>query len=208
MSQFLDTRSTQHHSRSGTRGFTLAETITVVAIVGLVGVALTTLIAYFYRTNAYVFQQTSAVDSAQRGLQYAFKNLREASYGDDGSYPLQSAATSSIVFFSDVDNDGPVERVRIYVLNGTLYRVVTNSAGSPPSYTGQAAATTTIATSVTNATSTPIFKYYDANGAQLTAPADTSKVASVQTELQVDLNPTRAPDIFVLRASTTLRNLR
>lgn len=196
------------YSRNYHRGFTLAETIVVVAIVSVVGVALTSLIAYFYKSNSYIFQQTGAIDSAHRGLEYSFKNLREASYGDDGAYPVESAATSSIVFYSDVDNDGPVERVKIYLLNGTFYRVVTNSAGSPPSYVGQSSATTTIATSVVNATSTPIFRYYGQTGAELSAPADTSKVASVSTELRVDLNPARAPDIFTLKASATLRNLR
>lgn len=190
------------------RGFSLAETVVSVAIIGVVGVAVMSLITYFYKSNAYVFQQTGAVDSAHRGLDYTFKNLREASYGDDGSFPVQAAATSSITFYSDVDNDGPVERVRVYLLGNTLYRTVVNSAGNPPSYAGQSQSTTTIATYVTNGTSTPIFKYYDANGAQLAAPVDVSKVASVATELSVDLNPSRAPDIFVLRASATLRNLR
>lgn len=198
----------KHPFRSSPSGFSLAETVVVIAIFSLVSVALTTMITYFYRSNAYVFQQTGAIDSASRGLSYSFKNLREASYGDDGSFPLESAATSSIVFYSDVDNDGPVERVRVYALKGTLYRVVTNSAGSPPSYTGQAPATTTIATSIVNATSTPIFRYYDAEGVELSSPADTSKVVTVMTHLTVDLNPSRAPDIFTLRASATLRNLR
>ncbi|RTL01734.1 MAG: hypothetical protein EKK59_02685 [Neisseriaceae bacterium] len=198
----------QQLSRSSARGFTLAEVVTVVAITTVVGVALTSMITYFYRSNAYLFQQTSAVDSATRGLQISFKNLREASYGDDGSYPVESAATSSMVFYSDIDPDGPVERVRIYLLNGTLYRVVTNSGGSPPSYVGQATATSTIATSVVNGTSTPLFRFYDANGVELTTPVNTAKVSTVTTQLLVDLNPTRAPDIITLRASATIRNLR
>ncbi len=198
----------QQRFRSNARGFTLVETMVVVTIITLVGVALTSLITYFYRTNTYVLQQTGAIDSAQRGLDMSFKNLREASYGDDGSYPIETAATSSIVFYSDIDPDGPVEQVRIYLYKGTLYRVVTNSAGSPPSYDGQPQSTTTIATSVVNATSTPIFRYYNSSGTELSAPADASQVATVQTELRVDLNPTRAPDIFTLKANATIRNLR
>ena len=190
------------------RGFTLAETIMVVALTSVVGVAVMNMITFFYTSNAYVFQQTTAVDSAHRGLELTFKNLREASYGDDGSYPVEQGATSTITFYSDVDSDGPVEKVRIYLLNGTLYRVIINSAGSPPSYAGQSQSTTTIATSVRNTASTPIFRYYDANGVLLSTPVDTSKVTSISTELVVDLNPLKAPDIFTLRASATLRNLR
>jgi type II secretory pathway pseudopilin PulG len=208
MFQFPDTYFMQRYSRNASRGFTLGETIVVVAIIGAVGVAVTSMITFFYRSNAYAFQQTSAVDSAHRGLDGSFRNMREASYGDDGSYPVESAATSSVTFYSDVDNDGPVEKVRLYILAGTLYRQVTNSAGSPPSYTGQTISTSTIATNVVNATSTPVFRYYDTNGTELTAPADVSKVVAVATTLSVDLNPSRAPDIFTLQASATLRNLR
>lgn len=198
----------QQSSRNPVRGFTLAETVVVISLTAVVGVAVMNMITFFYTSNAYVFQQTGAVDSAHRGLDFAFHNLREASYGDDGSYPVAEGATSTVTFYSDVDNDGPVEKVRIYLYNGTLYRVVTNSAGSPPSYVGQSQSTTTIATSVRNTASTPIFRYYDSTGALLTTPVDTSKVSSISTELVVDLNPQRAPDIFTLRASATLRNLR
>ncbi|MBP7741139.1 MAG: hypothetical protein KA104_00415 [Candidatus Pacebacteria bacterium] len=208
MFRYLVTLSMQLSSRKPIRGFTLAETVVVISLTAVIGVAVMNMITFFYTSNAYVFQQTGAVDSAHRGLDTTFKNLREASYGDDGSYPIESGATSTITFYSDVDNDGPVEKVRIYLFNGSLYRVITNSAGSPPSYVGQTQSTTTIATSVRNSTSTPIFRYYDAGGTLLTTPVDTSKVSSISTELTVDLNPLRAPDIFTLRASATLRNLR
>jgi prepilin-type N-terminal cleavage/methylation domain-containing protein len=190
------------------RGFTLAETVVVIAIVAVVGLAVTSMIAFFYKSNAYVFQQTSALDSAHRGVEYSFLNIREASYGDDGSYPVAQAATSSITFYADVDNDGPIERIRVYLAGGTLYRGVTNSAGSPPTYSGQTEAISTIATNVVNAPAVPIFRYFNKDGTELTTPINVSDIASVATELSVDLNPSRAPDIFTLRASATLRNHR
>ncbi|MDB5265031.1 MAG: hypothetical protein JWN64_602 [Parcubacteria group bacterium] len=205
MSQYPDKLSMQHHSR---RAFSLAETVVVVAITSVVGIAITGSIAYFYKANAFVLQQVSSIDSAHRGLDISFRNLREASYGDDGSYPIASVATSSIIFFSDVDNDGVVEKIRLYLLNGTLYRTVANSAGSPPSYVGQTEATSTIATTVVNSASTPIFRYYNSAGTELTGTINLSQITSIETRLDVDLNPLRAPDLFTLKASATLRNLR
>lgn len=190
------------------RGFTLIETIVVVAILTVVGIGLLTMIAYFYRSNAFVLEQTSALDSAHRGIDDAFGVLREASYGEDGSYPIAAAATSSMTFYSDVDSDSPVERVRLYLSNGTFYQGVTNAAGSPPSYTGQTESVYTIATWVSNATSTPIFRYYNTDGTELTGSVVLSDVASVRLRLDVDLNPLRAPNILTMEQSATLRNLR
>ncbi len=190
------------------RGFSLAETVVVIAITGLVGVALALMIAYFYRSNAYVLEQTGAVDSASRGIEVALGALRESSYGEDGAYPLAAVATSSITFYSDIDQDASVEKVRLYLSNGTFYQVVTGSAGNPPSYAGQASATSTIATYVKNATSTPIFRYFGASGNELTGVIDLADVRSIQSRLDVDINPLRAPNILRLEGSATLRNLR
>lgn len=188
------------------RGFTLAEMLVVVAITGIVGGSLLFVIQNFYRSNAYVFESAVSVETARRGIGTTLQDIREASYGDDGSYPISSVATSSITFYSDLDNDPNVERVRIFIQNNTLYRVVTDSAGNPPSYTGQTGATTTILTYIRNAT-TPLFTYYNAEGTALSATStDVSEITSVAATLMVDLNPNRAPNVLTLTGTATLRN--
>lgn len=190
------------------KAFTLAETVVVTAILGTVTLALTSMIWFFYRSNAYLLEQTSAVDSSNRGLNIAYKDIREASYGEDGAYPIAVAATSTMTFYSDIDKDGPVEKVRLYLSGGTFYRGVTNASGNPPSYSGQPETIYTIATWVKNATSTPAILYYDSAGTELTGTVNVSNVRSVRIRLDVDLNPQRAPNVLTLERTATLRNLR
>jgi len=190
------------------RGLTLIETLVVVALMAVVGVALQYAIQYFYRANTQVLQGTAAVNSARNGVTTLSSNIREATYGDDGAYPLAQAATSSVTFYADVDKDGGVERVRTYLSGATLYRTVTNASGNPPSYAGQASATTTIATYVANGTGVPLFRYFNESGTELTGTIDTTEVASVSVTLMVDINPLRAPDIYTLTQTAMLRNLR
>lgn len=188
---------------------TFIEMLVVIAIISTAGIALSSAIQYFYKSNAFLLEQTTALDSARRGVREAVVAIRESSYGDDGSYPIEAAATSSITFYSDFDKDNSVEKERYVLISGTLYRVVTNSGGSPPTYNGQPMSTSTIATYVTNDASTPLFTYFNATGVQLsTTSTDESAIASVTITLMVDLNPVRAPNVFTLMERATLRNLR
>ena len=191
------------------KAFTLIETLVVITVTVTVGMALTFLIANFYKSNGYLLEQTSAIDSAHRGLQLSFEDLREASYGDDGSYPIQSVGTSTITFFSDIDGDGSVEMIRLYLSSGTFYRGVTDSTSSPPIYTGQPEQKVIIASYVRNASSSPLFTYFDSTGTAISSSTvDVTQIRSVSTSVQVDLNPSRAPDILTLTGTATLRNLR
>ncbi len=196
-------------TRQPHRGISLAETVVVIAITAAVAGSLLSAIRYFYVNNAYVFEAATSVDNARRGIATALADLREASYADDGSYPLGAVGTSSITFYSDIDSDGGVERVKIWKVGTTLYKVVTNASGNPPTYTGQSNATTTLALYLRNATSTPLFTYYDSTGAQLaTTSTPLASIATVAARIQIDLNPNRAPNVFTLSGSATLRNLR
>lgn len=198
----------QHHSHN-MRGFTLVEMLVVIFITGIVGIAINSMVVNFYKTNAYLLEETKAIDSAHRGLSTSFIDLREASYGDDGSYPIRSVSTSSITFFSDVNNDGVVEKIRLYLLNGSFYRGVTESTSTPPTYVGQPEFSTTIANYVRNSTTTPIFRFYDVNGTLISSSTvPIASIASISTSLMVDLNPLRAPDILILQETATLRNIR
>ena len=190
------------------RGFTLVETVVVIALTVLITLTLGSLIVYFYKTNAYALGQSTAVGQARHGVEDAMVHLREASYGSDGSYPIESVATSSIVFYANINNNFFVERVTYSLKNGTFYRTVGEPSGNPPSYVSQTIATTTIATSVVNATSTPVFRYFDSTGAELTPPINISQIASIRTTVVIDVNVNRAPVAFTLSGGATLRNLQ
>lgn len=189
-------------------GFTLIETVVTIAATALIFVVLGVLLAYFYKTNAYTLEQTTQVGEARAGVEDAMSHLREASYGSDGSYPIAQAATSSVVFYANVNNDSYIQQVTYTLQNGTLYRTVAEPSGNPPTYAGAAIATTTIATYVVNSTSTPIFLYFNNAGVQLSPPINTSQIASVQTTVIVDVNVNRSPTAFTLSGGATLRNLR
>lgn len=190
------------------RGFTFIEMMVVIAATVLVMGVLSMLIVYFYKTNAFTLQQAIASQQARQGVEDAMRHLREASYGSDGSYPIGTAGTSTIVFYANVNSSPDIERVTYSLVSGTLYRGITEPAGSPPTYTGAASATSTIATSIVNSTSSPVFTYFDANGNELTAPINVSKIASVRTTLLINVNVNRAPVTYTLYAGATLRNLK
>lgn len=190
------------------RAFTLIETIVVVAATAFIFVTIGSLIVYFYRTNAYTLEQSTAVGQARRGVEDAMRYLREASYANDGSYPIKSVATSSIAFFANTNSDYIIEKVTYILINGTFYRTIAVPTGSPLTYVGATISTTTIATMVVNGTSTPMFRYFNNIGVELTLPIDISKISSIKTTVVVDVNVNRSPFPFTLSGAATLRNLR
>lgn len=189
------------------RAFTLVETVVVIALTALIMITLGILLAYFYKTDTYTLEQSVQVEQARRGVENAMRYLREASYGSDGSYPIGSAGTSTITFYSNTDTDSAIERVTYEVINGIFYQVITQPAGNPPAYTGSVS-TSTLTTPIVNSTSTPIFRYFDNNGAELLPPVNVGAIASVRTTLVVDADVNRAPVSFTLSGAATLRNLR
>ncbi|MDB5189955.1 MAG: Type pilus pilin [Parcubacteria group bacterium] len=192
-----------------TRGFTLVELLTVISITSVVLLALTSVIRSFYINNAYLLERTESLSSAQRGVSDSIKTIREASYGDDGSYPIAAAGTSTITVYANIDSDSAVEKVKYYLSGTNFYRVIYQATGSPPVYSSTPVSTTTIATYARNASSTPLFTYYDTNGVQLSTTSPVlASISSVQVSLLVDLNPNRAPNVFTLTESATLRNIK
>lgn len=180
----------------------------VVAITAVVGGALMSAINFFYRDNAYVFQEASAVQSARRGLTGALTDIRQATYGADGAYPIAAAATSSITIYADTDGNGTVEKVRYYLEAGTFYRGIMEAEGNPSSYEDAEELFSVLAENVRMNAETPIFRYADGEGEWLSEPINTGAIASVSMELSIDADPVRLPNALTLQGAATLRNLR
>lgn len=97
------------------RGFTLIETLVAIAIFALALGAIFGSVVILYRTYGYTWQQSVAIDEARKGIETMAKEIREARMGDDGSYPIEKAEDKEFIFYSDIDEDGKVERVRYFL---------------------------------------------------------------------------------------------
>jgi type II secretory pathway pseudopilin PulG len=187
-------------------GITIIETIVYIAVFVVVMGAAAGFIVYFYKTNSYVLEQAFAVREARRGIETMVREIREATYSDTGAYPVIQASDQSFSFYSDIDRDNNVERVR-YFLDGTNFmKGETEAVGDPPNYKDENEITSIVSDNVRNGAA-EIFSYYDASGSQITDLSQVTKIRLVRAELIVNVDPNRPPNDFILRSNAQLRNL-
>ena len=135
-----------------------------------------------------------------------------------GGYPIETAGTSSITFYNDIDDDGIKERIRYYLLGRTLYRGYIKPTVDQNGQTLGPESTSTVITNVNNTAANPLFTYYDTsyNGAQtsatssaaLTYPLDISRIRLVQIRVLTDNNTNEPLAPLELSTQTTIRNLK
>lgn len=190
------------------RGLTILEAVVSVSIFTVVMASIVTSIIFFYRANASSLEQAYQVESARRGVELLVRDLREATYGDNGAYPIANIGSTTMTFFSDTDKDAVVEQITYSVIGTEFYRYVLDSSGTPPTYSG-VGATSTVSQYVRNFEEGKIvFHYFDVDGNEISDYAEVDEVRSVTIELVVNILPIRAPEEFTLRSSATIRNLR
>ena len=97
------------------KGFTLVETLITIFIFVLAIGLVTAFIVFSYRSQRYNWQQAQAIDEARRGIDTMISELREARMGEDGSYIIEEANGYEIIFYSDIDKDGEIERIRYFI---------------------------------------------------------------------------------------------
>lgn len=192
-------------------GFTLLELMMATFVVSILMVGIAALFTYVFQTYSFTFEQSKTLDETRNKLSRIVPELREARTSEDGAYVLQQADDQEIMFYSDVDNDGRIERVRYYLVDTTLYRGVIEPADQPPAYDSSTETTTIISEAVTNG-SEPLFTYYNRDW-----PADTTnnplapslrllQTKLVQIHLRVNTNPNYIED-FEITTLVAIRNL-
>jgi len=195
-----------------TRGFTLYELIIVMSIFLVAIFITTTYIVQGLKANRFVIEFGEAVQNARRGTEIMAKELREASFADNGNFPIVSASDQILIFYSDIDSDNAIERVR-YFLDGTdLKKGVIEPSGDPIVYTGTE--TITIISQYVRNDTVPIFYFYngdypaDVVNNPLTIPPNLNEIKLINLNLFININPLLAPNSFNLNQAVQLRNLK
>lgn len=185
----------------------------MIAVFSLAMSLLISFVIYIYRSYGYNFEQIAAINEARKGIETMVKEIREARYGEDGSYPLEEAGNSQFIFYSDVDKDNSVERVR-YFLDGTDFKKgVIEPSGDPPQYVLSNEIIRILSIYVRNA-STPIFVYYNGDwpidivNNPLPTLTRLTETKLMHVYLRINVDPNRPPDNFELESDVQIRNLK
>ncbi len=190
-------------------GMTLIEMLVTLSIFVVIMLVITFSLASFYRYNSYVMEQATAIDSARRGVDSTIDDIREATYSDEGAFPIISANKDSFSFYSDINKDNNIEKVRLFLNAGIFEKGVTESAGSPLTYNGQPEKIYILSNNVRNISQgVNIFRYYNNTGTEIINTSNVSHIAFVKMTIIVNVNPVRSPNDFTLKASAALRNLK
>ena len=196
-------------------GFTLIETLVTIAVFGLVMVVTADLLRIIFTNSTTNPNALNAVDQAQSATTNFANQVRDAAYGNDGSYPLNEASTTEIIFFSPYGSgsSATVDRFRYYISGATLYEGITAPSGSPSSYISANEKVSTLVTGVSGIGTSTVFYYYTGTYAgtttPLSQPVNVNQVTYVRLNFAVQLKEMRGSTATSsISTGAAIRNLK
>lgn len=196
--------------QSDRRGITLVEVLVSIGIFSFLIIGITALLLTSWKYNQIVWEQLKTQNEGRKVIRDFVNDLRVASLSSIGAYPIESASSTEIVFYSNIDSDTLKERVRYFLSGRTLRKGVIKPTGSPLSYNSANETLVDIAHDLV--TSTVLLSYYDSNfsGSQtkLTSPVDVTKIRVVAISLTLEEDPNASPVPFFIESKVMLRNLK
>lgn len=190
-------------------GFTLIEVIVSISIFIVLMLAINFLFVSLYRQQGTNIGMIQRINKANTTIDTMGREIREANRAESGYFTLATAGSSTLIFFSDIDEDGLTEKVS-YFLDGTDLKKNVVEPGTDSKYAD--AGTTSVACMDVQNGSNPIFTYYDQNyiisGEPLTAPIDVLKVRLVGVSLDINSPSKKSSYPLHIETKVQFRNLR
>ena len=191
-------------------GFSLIEMIIVIFILTVIGLALVTFQINIFSLNKITGDNLTAEGEARQTLKTITAEIRTMSPSGMGAYAIAQLSTSSITFYSNIDNDSLIEKVRYFTVGSTLKKGVIKPSGNPLNYNGTES-TKELVHNIANAT-TSIFSYYNANydgtSAPLSAPVNPISVRLIKVNIIIDKDPLKSPPPLFMTTQVSIRNLK
>lgn len=194
------------------QGFTLIEIMVSIAVFTMLGVGVVMLISNAIGTSNKVGVLSANADQARKISFQMMNELRNAVTSSTGTYALGSVADQAITFYSNVDSDAAIERIRYYISDGKLYRGLLKPTGSPLAYVEANETLQVVQDNVANG-ATPLFYYfddsYDGTGSALTSPVTITQVKLVRLNLLItNVAGVDNTNFFTVTASGSIRSLK
>jgi len=194
------------------RGITLVELVVSLAIFSVIGLIIGMFGRDIFSFNSFIQSDLNAQFEGRRAIVRMVSEMREMSPSSLGAYPIATAGTSTLIFFSDIDADTMKEQVRYYIQGQQILRGVIEPVGTPPVYDINAMVVRTVVSDIGNGTSTPLFQYFDTNYSGTTTPlaipVNISSIRLIQIQALVDSVSSRGNSQLMITSQVTPRNLK
>lgn len=196
------------------KGFTLVETIIVVFMFTILTLGVSAVTITIFKSYRQQSQSLNNIDQVTMISSRFASEIRNSAYGNDGSYPLNFAGSSEIIFYSSGEGS-TVNRIRYYLSGDSLYKGIIIPTGIPLTYDQNSEIIDKVQNDVVNnsTTTVPVFYYYDGNysgnTAPLAEPVNINQVKFVKMNLIVLKQPgISTTTTFYFNTGATMRNLK
>lgn len=199
------------YQSNGSYGFTLVESVIVIALYTVLSLAIFSSISDLYKFNSLTLEQANEVEVARRGVSTWTRDVREMTYAANGAFPLVRVENHRLGFYSDIDKDLSVEYVEYILSTTTLFKYTYEATGTPPTYSTTTPAKTEILSQYVQnvAQGATTFRYYNVSGTLIASPSSMiSDIRYLTINTIVNIDPVRSPGEFMLQGSATPRNLK
>jgi len=188
------------------KGITLTEIVVVIGITGLIIESLFLFINQGYKSWRTARDQATAQENARSALDKIVEEIREIQPSGPGGASIDSAENNSFIFYSNIDIDSDIERVR-YFLEGTDFKKgviepVTNVNTQEITYPTANETKYLKAHYVRNI---DLFSYYDKDNQQI-GNDQKSNITEVHIKIVVDYDTNQPPGAITLETDANLRN--
>ena len=194
------------------KGVTLVEVLVSVGVIVLITITASTFQKDIFTLNFSLQNNLNAQLDARHLVKVMVAELRKTTQSSTGAYPIELASTTTITFYSDVNNNGSIDKVRYFVSGSTIKKGVITPTGNPLTYNPGSEVLSTLIDSVVSSSTLPVFQYYPSSytgtTSPLTQPVDVSQVRLVKITVIIDKDPNKSPAPIVVTSSVSLRNLK
>lgn len=194
------------------KGLTLPELVISVAVLSLLTIVVSTFQKDVFSLNTNLQSSLNAQLEARHLIKTIISEIRKTSPSENGTYPIELASSTGITFYSDVGNNGSVDKVRYYLSGKTIKKGVITPTGNPAVYNSGSEVTTTLLNYVVASSTLPIFQYYTSSYSGTTSPIamppDISTIRLIKITVIIDTDPNRSPTPIIATSQVSLRNLK
>ncbi len=194
------------------KGFTLLETLVALGIGSILALGSGWLFVTTLRSSEIMTNQLTSQSDGRRVLQTIVNDVRRSAASSIGAFPIETAATSTLTLYANIDSDGLIERVRYFREGQILRRGVTKPSGMPLQYLASSESIVDIANFVVNGAGTPIFTYFDESylGSEppIPEPVSTARIHLIRVFLELEKDIAKSPAPVRVESMVQVRNLK